>query len=76
VSLTYTVAVHGSTATTVTTAPSVVTLQPASPSGGIPGDASDPADFWGIGAAIVGIVLAILLVRMIFRHNGTSRGER
>jgi hypothetical protein len=76
VSFTYPAAIHGSTATTATTTPSVVTLQPASPSGGIPGDASDPADFWGIGVAIVGIVIAILLVRFIFRHNGTSRGER
>jgi hypothetical protein len=61
--------------TTSTTTPSVVTLQPASPSGGIPGDANDPGDFYGFGAAIVGIALAILVTRLLFRR-GTRRSER
>jgi hypothetical protein len=57
-----------------------VTLQPASPGGGIPGDASDGADFYGLGAALVGIVLVIVLARLVLRGQRSpgrqSRGER
>jgi hypothetical protein len=61
---------------TATTTPSVVTLQPASPSGGIPGDANDPGDFYGFGAAIVAIALAIFVTRLAFRRHRPHRGAR
>jgi hypothetical protein len=62
---------------TATTNPSTVTLQPASPSGGIPGDANDPGDFYGFGAAIIAIALAIFVIRVLFRHtSGRDQGER
>ena len=57
---------------------SFVTLQPADPSGHIPGDADDGADFWGLGAALLGIVLIIVLARLLLRGgpDQQSRGER
>jgi hypothetical protein len=61
--------------TSSTTTPSVVTLQPASPSGGIPGDANDPADFYGSIAAVLLIVVIIFVTRWLFR-SGPSRRRR
>jgi hypothetical protein len=64
-------------AATTTVPGSLVTLQPTGPTGRIPGDASDPSDFYGLGVAVIGIVLAIVLARWLLRgHGGQSRGER
>ncbi len=46
-----------------------VTLNPPGPIHGIPGDATDPADFYGILLALAGMALAIVLVRVIFRNR-------
>jgi hypothetical protein len=65
----------GAAATTVPG--SLVTLQPTAPTGRIPGDASDPSDFYGLGVAVIGIVLAIAVARWLLRgHGGQSRGDR
>lgn len=57
---------------TTTTNPTAITLQPASPAGGIPGDANDPADFYGFGAALIGIALAVFVIRWFFRRGGEA----
>jgi len=49
-----------------------VTLQPSGPRGQIPGDASDPADFYGIVAALLVIAVVVLAVRLLFRGRGRT----
>jgi hypothetical protein len=69
----------GATSTPPTTGRGTfVTLQPADPSGHIPGDADDGADFWGLGVALIAIVVVIVAVRLIAgrRPDRQSRGER
>ncbi len=61
-------AAPGSAGSSATTSP-VVTLVPTGRSGTIPGDANDGADFWGIGAALLMIVAAIVIVRLVFRRG-------
>jgi hypothetical protein len=41
----------------------------------IPGDKSDPADFYGIILVIVAIAVAIILTRLIFRRGGRQEGH-
>jgi hypothetical protein len=69
-----------SSPTTSTTLPStarggspVVTLEPTGGHGEIPGDASDPGDFYGIVVALAVIVVVVVAVRLIFRSGGRSR---
>jgi hypothetical protein len=52
-----------------------VTLQPTTGHGQIPGDASDPADFYGLAAAFVAIAVAIVVVRLAFRGRGRTHDE-
>jgi hypothetical protein len=78
----------GVPATPVTAAPvappstgsSFVTLQPAGASGRMASDANDGADFWGLGVALVAIVLVIVVAQRFLGPRGSphrqSRGER
>lgn len=53
-----------------------VTLQPPSPSGGIPGDATDPMDFFGILIAIAVVLVVVFAVRLAFRGRGRVHEDR
>jgi hypothetical protein len=60
--------------TTPTSSP-YVTLVPGYHHGQLPGDASDPADFYGLLVAIIAIALVIVVVRVGVRL-GRRRGQR
>ena len=72
--------VVGLSAAPPTTAGSpLVTLEPTGPAGSIPGDASDSWDFYGLGLAVIAIVIVLVLARAVVggRPPGRqSRGER
>jgi len=57
-----------------------VTLEPAGPAGHIPGETDDASDFYGLGAAVIAIVLVIVLARLVVGKDRPpdrqSRGER
>ena len=41
----------------------------------IPGDRTDPADFYGIILVVVGIGVVIILTRLIFRRSGKQEEQ-
>ncbi|MGH9121755.1 MAG: hypothetical protein ACRDYC_07390 [Acidimicrobiales bacterium] len=52
---------------------SVVTASPALPGNPVPGAHNDPADLWGLAVAVVAIIVAIVVVRMVFRTRRPAR---
>lgn len=61
---------------TTTSPGSVVTLVGGSAgTANIPGTHSDPADFYGLGLALIVIVVAIALTRVLFRRPGGGAND-
>ena len=52
---------------------SVVTASPSPPGNPVPGAHNDPADLWGIAVAIAVMIVAIVIVRLVFRTRRPAR---
>jgi hypothetical protein len=67
-------AASGSPTPSTTAKSPFVTLVPNGPGGHPASTSEDATDFYGLGAAIIAIVVIVVLAKLVFRQRGPGRG--